>query len=110
MADRSPQTFTETVLQPTYHAASSGGGDRVRPGNILHIKNANAAPVTVTFVTPGTIDTDLAVADRTRGPIANGADGFLVVPRDQAYRDADGMVQVTWSVNASVTFAVLSAR
>lgn len=109
MADRSAQSFAETILQPTYHAASSGGGDRVRPGNILHVKNANASGVTLTFVTPGTADGDLAIADRARGPIATGAEGFIKVPRDQAYRDADGMVQVTWSVNTSVTFAVLSA-
>lgn len=108
MADRAAQAFTETVLQPTYHAASSGGGDRVRPGNVLHVKNGNGAGVTLTFVTPGVADGDLAIADRSRGPIAAGAEGFVKVPRDQNYRDADGMVQVTWSVNTSVTFAVLS--
>lgn len=107
MADRSAQAFTEAVLQPTYYAASGGGGDRVHPGNILHVKNGNAASAVITMVTPGTVDVDLAVADRTR-TVTNGTDAFLVVPRDQAYRDADGMVQLTWSVTSSVTFAVLS--
>lgn len=106
MADRSPQTFTEAVLLPTYHAAS-GGGDRVRPGVVLHIKNANVANTVLTMATPGTVDGDLAIADRTR-TITAGTEPFLVVPKDQAYRDGDGMVALSWSVTATVTFAVLS--
>lgn len=106
MADRNAQSFTETVLQATYYAASAGG-DRVRPGAVLHIKNGNAASTVLTMVTPATVDGDLAVADRTR-TITNGTEVFLAVPKDQAYRDADGMVALTWSVTASVTFAVLS--
>jgi len=39
MADRTPQNFTETVLAPTYYAAS-GGGDRSFP---------NGATVDVAF-------------------------------------------------------------
>lgn len=107
MADRSPQTFTETLLQPTYYAASGGGGDRVRPGVVLHIKNANAASTVLTMATPATVDGDLAVADRTY-TITAGTQPFLVVPKDHAYRDVDGMVSLSWSVTATVTFAVLS--
>jgi len=106
MADRTPQNFTETVLAPTYYAAS-GGGDRVYPGNVLHVKNGNAASVVITMVTPATVDGDLAVADRTR-TVTNGTDAFVVVPRDPAYRDADNMVALSWSVTSSVTFAVLA--
>lgn len=51
MADRGPQTFTETPLLATYYSASAGG-DRVYPGSVLHVKNANAATVTLTMVTP----------------------------------------------------------
>lgn len=106
MADRSPQVFSEQKLTATYYTASAGG-DRVRPGQILHIKNANAAPTVLTFVTPGTVDGDLAVADRTNS-ITNSTEVFIKTPRNQAFRDADGMVPLSWSVTASVTFAVLS--
>lgn len=106
MADRAAQTFTEDVLTATYYAASAGG-DRVRPGAVLHVKNANAAPAVITMVTPATVDVDLAVADRTR-TVPNATERFLVVPTNQAYRDADGMVALSWSVTSSVTFAVLS--
>lgn len=109
MADRTAQTLTETVLTATYYAATAGGtGDRVRPGSILHVKNANAAPTILTMVTPATVDGDLAVADRTR-TVTNGTEGFIVVPKNPAYQDADRLVQITWSVTATVTFAVLSA-
>jgi hypothetical protein len=106
MADRSPQSIGETVLVATYYAAGAGG-DRVHPGDVLHIKNANASPTVLTMVTPGTVDGDLSIQDRTR-TIANGTEAFLTVPRSQAYRDVDGMVALTWSVTATVTFAVLS--
>lgn len=107
MADRGSQNLTETVLVATYNTASAGG-DRVRPGSILHIKNANASPTVLTMVTPGTVDGDLAIADRTR-TITNGTEAFLVVPKNTVYQDADRMVALTWSVTATVTFAVLSA-
>lgn len=106
MADRSPQAFSESPLQATYYAASPGG-DRARAGNVLHIKNANVAATVLTMATPATVDVDLAVADRTRS-IGAGTEVFLVVPKDQAYRDADNMVGLGWSVTSSVTFAVLS--
>lgn len=106
MADRSAQVFSESKLTATYYAASAGG-DRARPGDILHIKNANASPSTLTFVTPGTVDGDLAIADRAV-TITNATEPFIKVPKNQAYRDADGWVAMTWSVTASVTFAVLS--
>jgi hypothetical protein len=108
MADRNPQTISPTPLAATYNAASSGGGDRVQPGTILHVKNGNAATVTITMVTPGTVDTDLAVADRTR-TVTNGTEAFLTIPSNAAYRDVDGLVQLTWSVTSSVTFASLTA-
>lgn len=107
MADRSPQVFTETPLVATYYAASGGGGDRVHPGTVLHVKNNNAATVTITMVTPGVVDGDLAIADRTR-TVTNGTEAFIAVPKSQVYRDADNMVGLTWSVTSSVTFAVLS--
>jgi hypothetical protein len=109
MADRNPQTLSVTPLVATYYAPTSGGtGDRVQPGSIMHVKNGNAATVTITFVTPGTVDTDLAVADRTR-TVTNGTDAFLIVPSNAAYRDVDGMVQVTWSITTTITFAALTA-
>lgn len=106
MADRSPQVFSEAKLTATYYAASAGG-DRVRPGQILHIKNANAAPTVLTFVTPGVVDGDLAVADRTNS-ITNATEVFIKTPKNQAFRDTDGMVPMTWSITATVTFAVLA--
>lgn len=106
MTDRSPQAFTETALVATYYAAASTG-DRVRPGSVLHIKNANVAATVLTMATPAVVDGDLAIADRTRS-IAATSEAFLAVPKGTEYRDADGMVGLAWSVTATVTYAVLS--
>lgn len=101
----------KTGLVPSV-AAASAGGDKVVPGTRLHIINGGAAPVTVTLVTPGTKDGDLAIDDRTF-TIPNGTFpanfGVIDVPSD-LYRDpADGLASITWSSAVSVTFFVLGA-
>lgn len=109
MATRAPEAASSSGLAATYYAAS-GGGDRVPPGVLLHVKNAGGAGITLTLVTTSVVDGDLAVADRTTGSIpATTGERFVRVPTDPAYRDpADGLVGLTWSGTTSVTFAVLS--
>jgi len=105
MATRPTETIDNDGLLATYFAASAGG-DKVTPGAGvgIHVKNANASPTNVTIVTPGTVD-GLAVADRVVA-VTNGTDQFIAVP--ELYRDpADGLAAITWSVTASVTFAVI---
>lgn len=109
MATRAPEQVSGAGIAGTYNAAS-GGGDRVPPGVLLHVKNAGGTQCIPTFVTPGVIDGDLAIADRAGNPtpITNGA-MFYRVPTDRNYVDpADGLVGITWSFTTSVTFAVLS--
>jgi hypothetical protein len=109
MTTRSPEQATSAGINATYYAAS-GGGDRVPPGVLLHVKNGNASPLTVTLVTAGVADGDLAIPDRACTAIAATTGmGFIRVPNTDVYRDpADGLVGITWSVTASVTFAVLT--
>jgi hypothetical protein len=94
---------------PTYNSAAAS--DRVPPGSILHVKNANASALVVTIVTLDTADGDLAVTDRAQTSIpATTGMGFVAIPRVWPYVDpADGLVGITWSVTPSVTFVVLSA-
>jgi len=108
MATRTPQLVTSSGLQPTYHPASAGG-DKVPPGSLLHVKNANAASRTLTLVTVAVFDADLAVADRvdTIPAVGSGGSIFIRVP-DAGYRGADNLVSLTWSTDVDVTFAVLS--
>jgi hypothetical protein len=91
---------------PTYNAASAGG-DKVRPGKnvVLHVKNSSAGAVTCTVVTPGT------VAGQPIGDVAvsvpAGADRFIGPLTNEHFAAADGLVDLTWSATASVTFAAI---
>lgn len=107
MATVAPQRPNLTGLAATY-AAASAGGDKFDPGErvVLHVKNASAASVTVTVVTPNTI-LGLAVAD-AQVAVPAGAERFIgPFPREH-FAGSDGLVSVTWSAAASVTFAVVA--
>ena len=108
MAVVASQPATTAGLNATYSAAS-GGGDRVSPGCTVHVKNGNASALTVTMVTPGTVD-GLAIADVTSNSIAATTGmAFFKIPLSSAYIDpADGLVGLSWSVTSSVTFAAVS--
>jgi hypothetical protein len=108
MAQVATKQIVRTGSEPVY-AAASAGGDKVTPGptTFLHVKNGSAGAITCTVATPGTVD-GLAVADlavnipaggeRLVGPITSGL-----------FRDpADGLAAVSWSADASVTFAALA--
>lgn len=108
MATVATQSISLAGLAPVYSAASAGG-DSFRPADrtFLHVKNASAAAVTATLVTPGTVQ-GLAVADSPVN-IPAAAESFIG-PLDPAlFRDrADGLGDVIWSAVASVTFAVVN--
>lgn len=109
MATRAPEQVPAVGIAGTYYAASAGG-DSVPPGSLLVVRNAGGTACVPTFVTPGVIDGDLAVADRVgiATPITTGL-CFYRVPTDRNYVDpSDGLVDITWSFTTSVTFAVLS--
>ena len=108
MATRATESVPTTGLAATYNAAS-GGGDRVSPGAIVHVKNGNAAILTVTISTPLTLDGDLTVADRTFTVPATTGEKFVKIQNDTTYRDpTDGLVGLSWSVTSTVTFAVIA--
>lgn len=107
MATRSPEAPTSSGLAATYYAAS-GGGDRVPPGSILHVKTTGTVS-TLGLTTVTVVDGDLAVADRSVSLPATG-ERYVKVPTLEAYRDpADGLVGLTWTSVTGVTFAVLSS-
>lgn len=108
MATVATQSIDLNGLDATYSAAS-GGGDKVTPaaGSFLHVKNGNAATCTVTIATPGTVG-GLAVADRTVA-IPTADEAFILLDPSLYRNSADGKADVTWSVTATVTFAVLTA-
>lgn len=87
--------------------AAAGGGDDCATGVgvLLLVQNGDAAPHTVTLVTPGEVDGDLALADRAV-VVAAGQDA--VIPVTDRYRDpSTGRASITYDGVTSVTVAVI---
>lgn len=88
-------------------AAASAGGDQCATGSDvkLLVKNGDVASHTVTLVTPGTVDGDLAIADRA---VTVAAGATVAVPVTDRYRDpATGLASLTYDAVTSMTVAVI---
>lgn len=108
MAVVNPTTIQIAGTAPTYNAASAGGDKVTRPGpNVaIHVKNASAASINCTVVTPGTV-AGQAIGDVVVAVPASG-EQFIGPLSEDHFRNADGQVDLTWSASASVTFAVIA--
>lgn len=88
---------------PTY--AAPAASDTVQIGATLIVKNASAGSITVTLITPGTLNTGDAYPDKAY-TVAAGAERWIPVLQD--YRDSTtGTAAVTFSATASVTAAAI---
>lgn len=102
MATIATETVATAGLNATYSAAAAS--HRFAAGSLVHVKNANAGACIVTQVTPAVIDGN-AIADKAVTVPAAG-ERFIWVSTDPTYRDpADGLVELQFSVTASVTCA-----
>lgn len=108
MASLATNTVPLTGLQlDALLAAASAGGDTTQTGAgvFLAVKNADAAPHTVTLATPATVDGDLPVADRT---VTVAAGKIEFIPLTATYRDpATGRAALTYDAVTSVSVAVI---
>lgn len=105
MATLAVQVIDRDGLTPSYSSAA-GGGDKVVPGEgcFIHVKNGGGSPVTVTIVTPDTVEGDLDIEDRAVA-VANGAEAMISV--GDLYAGSDGLASLTYSGVTSVTIASL---
>jgi hypothetical protein len=87
--------------------AAAGGGDTcpAGPGVFLEVDNADAAPKTVTLVTPGIYD-GLTLADRA---VTVPAGERWKIPVPKLFAAADGQCSITYSAVTSVTVGVFKA-
>ncbi|MCX4572286.1 hypothetical protein OHB41_03615 [Streptomyces sp. NBC_01571] len=106
MAAISAQRVAVAGTAVTYQSAASGGDTAPVGGGLkLHVANGGASPITVTVVTPGTLD-GLAIADAALSIPASG-NGFI--PLTSVYRDpVTGRANITYSAVTSVNVAVIS--
>jgi hypothetical protein len=91
-------------VQLTFTAANASdtlpGGQGVK----IIVNNASGAGITVTLVTPETVEGTLAVGDRA---ITVGAGTLWEIPVPSRYNDpTTGLTTVTFSATATVTYAV----
>lgn len=97
-----PRTGAAITFSP---ATPAGDTAATGDGVFFLIKNDAASSITATFATPGTVDGDLAIADRT---FTVAAGGIGVIPLSDRYRDpSTGLATVTYSSAASVSVAVI---
>lgn len=108
MALLAPQDVTRAGLAPAYTAVAAGG-DTFTPSKdtILHVKNASAAAVTVTIVTPKQAFDGAEIADTQVSVPAAGERIIGPFPSQHYAKPADGLADITYSAAANVTAAVL---
>lgn len=108
MATLTTQPMISTGLAPSYQAAA-GGGDALVPSSttFLHVINGGGSPVTVTLVTPGVVDGDLAIADRAI-TVTNGTNKMIPVSPETFRDPATGLATITYSAVTSVTVAAIA--
>lgn len=103
------QTVSRSGLDPTYAAVDNANGNYFpnTGKEMLHVFNASGGALTVTVLTPRTVD-GLAVAELTVS-INNGEDAMIgPFPSATFIQGADRPnVYVDWSTGTSVTAAVI---
>lgn len=106
MALLSTQVVAPTGTALTFAAATVGGDTCATGSDVrLFVKNGSGSSITVTLVTPGTVDGDLAIADRTV-TVAAGAE--TAIPMTDLYRNpSTGVASITYSAVTTVTVAVV---
>lgn len=87
--------------------SAAGGGDAMAgaQGRMLYVNNGGGSPITVTLVTPETVEGALAVADRAI-TVTNGT--WKLIPVMSRYNDSGtGLASITYSGVTTVTVAAI---
>ena len=107
MATLTVQTIDRDGVVPAYVAADVGGDEFANEGRLtfVYVKNTDASPRTVTFVTQKTVDGE-AIDDKDVVVAATSEEPIGPFP-SSIYDDASGNVQITYSAIVNLTIAVL---
>lgn len=108
MALGAAQRVTDAGVAPTYAVPAASDSFAWPSGAtyvLMHVKNANGAACVVTVDSAATASDGLAAADKeVTVPLTTGDRIIRISP---AFKDADGDVNITFSVQTSVSVAVL---
>lgn len=99
-----PQQVTSAGLTPATEPANVDGNS-VPQGVVLRVDNGDASPITVTIPTPGLIDGDLPLPDRTVS-VPAGASKFIG-RFGPVFHQSDDTIHVDYSAVTSVTVAAI---
>jgi hypothetical protein len=106
-----PQTALVTGLAPTLNIPVATDGDSfANNGKVIVVAHNGGAELTVTIDTPGVVDSDLAVAQRTvTVPVMSGsAVPYIFGPfPTSVYNQSTGRVKMVFSRVSDITFALI---
>lgn len=97
-------TSAGAAITPVSAAAGGDTADISSGRCFLWVKNGGGSSITVTLTTPGVIDGDLAITDRTV-TVANGAEKMIGPLRPDVY---GAVVAIGYSGVTTVTVAAVS--
>ena len=109
MATLTTQNMTKTGLAPTYQAAAAGGDAMPIAGDtdFLHVINGGGSSINVIIGTPGLVDGDLTVQDRTVA-VTNGTNKMIPMTASVYLDPTTGLASWTYSATpTSVTIAAI---
>lgn len=107
MTDYVPQLIVAAGLEAGYHPAATDDSTVAGNANLLHIINTNGAARTVTLTATRIINGPIDVAD-VATVIPAGEERFVGPLNPGTFADETGMVDITWSATAGVTWAPLT--
>lgn len=112
MATLTRQDITEAGLEASYASAASGGDQVANDGRtVLHVKNAGGAARTVTVTAQDSSESVPGFGTMTRADIAvavpDAGDRFIGPLPLEAFNDAAGNIQISYSAVTGVTIAAL---
>lgn len=102
MATLSVQTATSAGLNPTANAVSASDEFANDGKTLARVANGSGGSLTVTIVTPNTVDGGLAIADRTV-TVPDGESRVIGPFPKSSYNDSSGNVTLQFSATTSVT-------
>jgi hypothetical protein len=102
------EDLVRTGLAATFNAATASVFDSfANDGHCILEITASTGASTLTIQTPGLMDTDLAIAERTISNAGSGSVRYAGPFPTRLYNQADGRVYLDWSNVTGVAFAVI---
>lgn len=108
-----PQAPTTTFLDPTYNSADSANGNSIAitgKGLLFDVKNTNGSTRTLTVTTTNKRDGFTLTSPTYVIPATTGNKVFCLSSAEVGALAVSGVLQLDWTADTGVTFAVFETR